>query len=349
MEITGLIRPNGRHDFRALSRHPRRSFSASATRSASSTTASGPSRPTRNGLDATCFSTTSSIRRCWAREHVETFLSHLAVEANVAAATQNQAKAALLFLYREVLKIELPWLDNVARAKTPTRLPTVLTRQEVGAVLHHLQGTHALIGGLLYGAGLRIMEGVRLRVQDVDTRRRQLLIRNGKGFKDRITMMPDRLTVDLARQLADGEAPPRARLGAGSRRGVAALRAGAQVVAMRAASGAGSTSSRPIAGRPIRGRGIVRRHHVSDQSFQRAMRQAVRDAQHRQARDAAHAAPFVRDAPAGVGLRHPHGAGAAGARRRSHHDDLHARAEPRRPRRAQPARRDRRYRGRSSW
>ena len=116
---------------------------------------------------------------------VEAFLSYLASEGNVAAATQNQAKAALLFLYREVLEIELPWLDNVTRAKTPIRLPVVLTRAEVAAVLSKLRGVHKLLGGLLYGAGLRIMEGVRLRVQDVDLPRRQILIRNGKGFKDR--------------------------------------------------------------------------------------------------------------------------------------------------------------------
>lgn len=114
---------------------------------------------------------------------VEAFLSYLACEGKVAAATQNQAKAALLFLYREVLEIELPWLDNVVRAKTPIRLPVVLTRTEVAAVLAKLRGVHKLLGGLLYGAGLRIMEGVRLRVQDVDLPRRQILIRNGKGSR----------------------------------------------------------------------------------------------------------------------------------------------------------------------
>jgi integrase len=91
---------------------------------------------------------------------VEEFLTHLAVAGNVSAATQNQAKSALLFLYREVLDVELPWLDNVQRAKTPGRLPVVLTRDEVAAVLGRLRGVHALIGALLYGTGLRIMEGV---------------------------------------------------------------------------------------------------------------------------------------------------------------------------------------------
>ena len=136
---------------------------------------------------------------------VEAFFSHLAVEAHVAAATQNQAKAALLFLYREVLKIDLPWLDNVTRAKAPSRLPVVLTRAEVAAVLNELHGVHALLGGLLYGSGLRIMEGVRLRVQDIELSRRQIVVRNGKGFKDRVTMIPDRLIGDLTRQLTEAK------------------------------------------------------------------------------------------------------------------------------------------------
>src|SRR5437763_7795239 len=100
------------------------------------------------------------------------FLTYLAVERNVAAATQNLARSALLFLYREILTIELPWLDGVQHAKRPARLPVVLTRDEVRRVLDRLDGTHRLIGALLYGAGLRIMEAVRLRVKDVDFERR---------------------------------------------------------------------------------------------------------------------------------------------------------------------------------
>jgi len=121
-------------------------------------------------------------------DEVEAFLSHLAVVGNVAAATQNQAKAALLFLYREVLGIELPWLDNVAHAKQPVRLPIVLTRDETTRIIARLRGVHALIGALRYGAGLRIMEGVRLRVKDIDFDRRQIVVRDGKGSKDRMTM-----------------------------------------------------------------------------------------------------------------------------------------------------------------
>jgi integrase len=99
---------------------------------------------------------------------VEQFLTHLAVEGKVAASTQSQAKSALLFLYREVLDNELPWLDNVERAKVPKRLPVVLTREEVMAVLTRLEGTHWLVASLLYGTGLRIMEALRLRVKDVE-------------------------------------------------------------------------------------------------------------------------------------------------------------------------------------
>jgi site-specific recombinase XerD len=101
-------------------------------------------------------------------EEVERFLTYLAVEGKVAASTQNQAKSALLFLYREVLQIELPWLDNVEQAKALKRLPVVLTRHEVQAVLSRMQGTHWLIANILYGTGMRIMECLRLRVKDVD-------------------------------------------------------------------------------------------------------------------------------------------------------------------------------------
>ena len=114
---------------------------------------------------------------------VEAFLTHLAVERKVAAATQNLAKTSILFLYRDVLERDLPWLQNVERARTPARLPMVLTRAEVGAVLARLHGVHALLGQLLYGSGMRIMEGVRLRVKDIDFARRQILIRDGKGSR----------------------------------------------------------------------------------------------------------------------------------------------------------------------
>lgn len=132
---------------------------------------------------------------------VESFLTHLAVEGNVSASTQNQALAALLFLYREVLGVDLPWLNNLVRAKRPARLPTVLTRSEVQAVLAHMDGVYGLMARLLYGTGMRLMECVRLRVKDVDFERREIVIRDGKGAKDRVTMLPHSLITLLRDQL----------------------------------------------------------------------------------------------------------------------------------------------------
>ncbi|AVZ79472.1 integron integrase [Zoogloeaceae bacteirum Par-f-2] len=123
-------------------------------------------------------------------KEVEAFLTHLAVQGQVAAATQNQALSALLFLYREVLGQDLPWLDQVVRAKRPARLPVVLSRQEVGRVLEHMDGVYGLMARLLYGTGMRLMECVRLRVKDVDFERGEILVRDGKGAKDRVTMLP---------------------------------------------------------------------------------------------------------------------------------------------------------------
>ena len=125
---------------------------------------------------------------------VEAFLTHLAVAGMVSASTQNQALSALLFLYKEVLLIDLPWLDNVVRAKQSQRLPSVLTRTEVRSVLTRMNGIHGLMANLLYGTGMRLMECVRLRVKDVDFERREILIRDGKGAKDRVTMLPESLT-----------------------------------------------------------------------------------------------------------------------------------------------------------
>lgn len=131
-----------------------------------------------------------------ARE-VESYLTHLSVERHVSSSTQNQALSALLFLYREVLEIELPWLDGIERSKRPKRMPVVLTQDEVAAVLGQLDGTTALILKLAYGTGMRIMEVVRLRVKDVEFSRSEILIREGKGFKDRVTMLPASLMLPL--------------------------------------------------------------------------------------------------------------------------------------------------------
>lgn len=134
---------------------------------------------------------------------VEAFLSDLATRGGVAASTQNQALAALLFLYREVLGQDLPWMEHIRRARKPKRLPTVLTREEVAALLDQMNGVSWLMASLLYGAGLRLMECVRLRVQDVDFARREIIVRQGKGGKDRRTMLPAMVVDALQGQLAE--------------------------------------------------------------------------------------------------------------------------------------------------
>lgn len=124
---------------------------------------------------------------------IEAFLTHLAVNENVAPSTQNQAFSALLFLYRHVLKVELKGPVNALRAKKPERLPTVMSKTEVRRVLAALSGTHQLMAQLLYGCGLRLMEVVRLRVKDVDFAQNQIVVRDGKGKKDRLTVLPHSL------------------------------------------------------------------------------------------------------------------------------------------------------------
>jgi integron integrase len=121
---------------------------------------------------------------------VEAFLTDLAVTARVSASTQNQAMQALLFLYRQVLEIELPWLENVTRAHRPKRLPVVLSTAEVRSVLAQLEGMPWLVASLLYGGGLRLMEALRLRVKDLDLERGEIMVRGGKGSKDRVTVLP---------------------------------------------------------------------------------------------------------------------------------------------------------------
>jgi integron integrase len=133
---------------------------------------------------------------------VEAFLSQLAVAGKVSASTQNQAKSAILFLYKEVLKVELPWLTDIVSANRPTRLPVVLTKTEVAQLLAHTDGTSGLILRLIYGTGMRILECMRLRIKDIEFERGEILIREAKGFKDRITMLPKSLERPLQEHLA---------------------------------------------------------------------------------------------------------------------------------------------------
>ncbi|NOS98371.1 MAG: integron integrase [Methylotenera sp.] len=214
---------------------------------------------------------------------VEQFLTHLAVVGKVSASTQNQAKSALLFLYKEILGSELPWLDDVEQAKTSKRLPVVLTQQEVQAILSQLSGTHHLVVSMLYGTGMRILEGLRLRVKDIDFARKEILIRDGKGYKDRVTMLPLSLLIPLQahlaqvkmlheKDLAQGYGAVYMPFALGKKYPYAARDWAWQYVFP---SGKLSVDPRSL---DENGAGETRRHHVQDQAIQRAVRQAVVDA-----------------------------------------------------------------------
>ncbi len=135
---------------------------------------------------------------------VEGFLTHLAVARRVSASTQNQALSALLFLYKKVLDIEIGWVEDVVRAKRPERVPVVLTREETVSLLDRLSGRYHLMASLMYGAGLRVMECMRLRIQDVDFGYRQITVRSGKGGKDRYVPLPESVIDPLQEQIRRG-------------------------------------------------------------------------------------------------------------------------------------------------
>src|SRR2546426_4290472 len=144
------------------------------------------------------------------------FLSFLAVDGKVAASTQNQALSALLFLYREVLELDVPWLDGLVRAKRPERLPVVLTREEVRTVIQRLEGVPRVMAYLLYGAGLRVLECCRLRVQDLDFAASHIVVRDGKGQKDRVTVLPATVKPALAQHVERMRAQHQADLATGA-------------------------------------------------------------------------------------------------------------------------------------
>lgn len=202
------------------------------------------------------------------------FLSDLAVRGQVSASTQNQAWAALLFLYREVLERELEGLDGAVRARRPLRLPVVLTREEVTSVLARLEGAQGLVAGLLYGSGLRLVECLSLRVQDVDPDRRQLVVREGKGARDRATVLPDSLRDPLARHIESA----RGRWEEDRRRGVPGV---AMPYALARKYPQASTQWGwwwvfPAAGLSLdRRSGVRRRHHLHESGIQRAVRRAA--------------------------------------------------------------------------
>lgn len=183
-------------------------------------------------------------------KEISAFLTALAVERRVAASTQNQALAAILFLYKEVLGAELGWCEDIVRAKRPARLPVVLTRAEVDALFAELYGVSWLIAMFLYGSGLRFMEALRLRVKDVDRIRHEVLVRDGKGGRDRITMLPSSIDQPLAAHLARARRMHEQDLAAGNGR-VVRRRRWVSNVPMPTGSGDGSGSFHPRPSRPI--------------------------------------------------------------------------------------------------
>jgi len=205
---------------------------------------------------------------------VEAFLTHLAVKENVAASTQNQALSALLFLYREVLHQELGPVDAL-RAKRPKRLPTVLTQEETLRLIGCLSGTHQLMAKLIYGSGIRLMECLRLRVKDLEFERRAIIVRDGKGAQDRVTVLPDSLIPLLQEHLQRVKALHQQDLAQGfgsvylpdalARKYPNADREwGWQYVFP-----ASSLSPDPRSG-------VVRRHHLHESSLQKAIKEAAR-------------------------------------------------------------------------
>ncbi|HEX5959847.1 MAG TPA: integron integrase [Rhodanobacteraceae bacterium] len=204
---------------------------------------------------------------------VEAFLTDLATRGMVAAGTQNQALSALLFLYREVLQQDLPWMSDIVRAKRPRRLPVVLTRDEVNRLLAQLQGRDWLMASLLYGSGVRLMECVRLRVKDVDFQRLDIIVREGKGNKDRHVPLPRKLVAALRGQLAAARALHAADLGAGF--GAVHLPHALARKYPRAAREWGWQYVFPASQRSRDPRtGAVRRHHLDEKVLQRAVQRA---------------------------------------------------------------------------
>jgi integron integrase len=213
-------------------------------------------------------------------DEVRDFLTHLATELDVAASTQNQAFSALLFLYREVLQQKLPWIDNIVRAKRPLKIPVVFTQTEAREVLGRITGTPRLMAHLLYGSGLRVMECVRLRVKDVDLGYLQITVREAKGGRQRVTMVPTNLVDALRKQVENVAQLHREDLSAGF----------GEVDLPGALARKYPNANRELSWQylfPASRRTIItkeeegpreRRFHVDESLLQRAVKQAVREA-----------------------------------------------------------------------
>jgi integron integrase len=215
--------------------------------------------------------------RTMGKAEIECFLTHLAVHDRVSASTQNQALSAILFLYGEVLDIKLPWLADLVRARTPARKPVVLNSTEVRRLLASLEGTHGLMGRLLYGTGMRLMECIQIRVKDIDFEQREIVVRGGKGDRDRITVLPESLIGPLQshlqwvrllyeQDLADGvSCLPRLADGLAQQKGRDAEWGWYWVFPSRKTETDENTR-------------LSRRNHVHERTFQRAVAKAVKQA-----------------------------------------------------------------------
>ncbi len=268
---------------------------------------------------------------------VARFLTHLATKGRVSASTQNQAFSALLFLLQDTLGRELGDVRDVVRAKRPVRVPLVLSRGEVAAILGAIQGTPRLMAQLMYGAGLRLLECCRLRVKDVDFARNEITVRDGKGRKDRRTVLPGKLVEPLRAHLERVRRQHELDLAGGA--GSVALPDALDAKYVNARLGVGLAVGLPC-GAALRGP-----RDWPPPPAPRPRERGAAGVRHRRARQPPHEARHVphppallRHAPARGWLRHPDHPGAPRPPRRGHHDDLHSRPEPRRTGREEPPR-----------
>ena len=208
---------------------------------------------------------------------VMAFLQHLAVERRVTASTQNQALNALAFFYQHIVQQPLGDLDGLVRAKRPQRLPVVLTRAEVGTLLTHMHGTHGLMAALLYGTGMRLMDGIRLRIKDIDFAYHQIVVRDGKGQKDRVVPLPKRLVEPLQKHLETVKRLHRADLDQGY--GAVYMPHALARKYPQAPTEWGWQYVFPSTRLSVDPRsGMIRRHHVHENGLQKAVKKAAREA-----------------------------------------------------------------------
>jgi integron integrase len=268
---------------------------------------------------------------------IRDFLAHLVNDRNVAASTQNQALHSILFLYREVLQIELPPLGDLQPAKKPEKLPVVFTREEVQAILAQMTGLKGLMASLLYGTGVRLSELLRLRVKDIDFTQNQITVREGKGGKDRVTMLPQSLKEPLRQHLVKVKQAHEVDLREGF--GKVELPYALEKKYPQAATEWKWQYVFVAPKRSIDPRTkIERRHHLDPSVLPQSGERSNAQGRDHQARKLPHLPSQLRDASAGSRPRHPHGAGTARPRGCQHDDGLHARAECGRAGREEPAR-----------